>query len=112
MPSLLKPHHPPSFSVPPPYPTGALIEAPLQQQQIVGMDVQICFVNQPTVMASPLKVPVSQLLNSVLHNLSSWGLTRGSAKTGDTGKLGFTGGRSGEGRENGETLGCAELWMR
>ena len=58
------------------------------------MNVRIRFVYQPTVVASPLKVPVSQLLNVVLHNLYSCGLTRGSAKTGDIGKLRFTGGEA------------------
>ena len=95
-PSLPKPPHPTGSSVPPPQSTGALEGAPLQQQQLVGMGVGIRSLNQPTVVASPLKVPVSQLPHAVQHNLSSWALTRGSAKTGDIGKLGVAGGEAGK----------------
>ena len=86
VPSLPKSPHPPSSSFPPQ--SASVSEgAPLQQQQLVSMGVGIHALNQPIVLVSPLKVPISQLPHAVQHHLSSWGLTRGSAKTGYIGTL-------------------------
>lgn len=57
-----------------------------QQQQHHLTAAAVRPLNQPTVVASPLKIPVSQLPHSVQHNLTSWGATGTSKESGKSGE--------------------------
>lgn len=64
--------------------------------------------NQPTVVASPLKVPVSQLPHAVKHNLSMGAggakVNAGGPETGSAGEGGSSGGRGAVGEVEGGGL--------
>lgn len=105
--SLHMPPHAKLGAVPkaPPHPPGSsgvhltsssAIGGVVLQQQHIGTGAGLRTLNQPTVVASPLKVPVSQLPHAVQHNLSSWS---GGGGLGEIGRLGSTGGGGGGGRE-------------
>lgn len=75
--------------------------------------------NQPTVVASPLKIPVSQLPHSVQHNLTSWGAGGASKEAGKPGDgkgsskcaevKGGVGGPRGGGGGSGQVGGAASI---
>jgi len=75
--------------------SGALVGNMIlqQQQHVQHLAAAMRPLNQPTVVASPLKIPVSQLPQSVQHNLTTLGVAGGGA-SGDLGRLGTSGGSS------------------
>ena len=58
-----------------------------QQQHLQHLGAAMRPHSQSTVVASPLKIPVSQLPHSVQHNLTSWGVA-GGVVAGEPGRLG------------------------